>query len=531
MSYRRYPSAGSNPSVSLNGQPIPPQSTAVAGSDGTNLQPLKTDVNGELQIDVLSSALPSGAATEAKQDVGNASLASIDGSASASAASLSSIDGSASASAASLASIDGKLANPMPIDGGNTNAVIVDGSGVTQPISAASLPLPTGAATEATLGDAYVALQSIDSSLIGIDGKLPPLTVNSNLATEVMQINGKIDTGNSTDVALGANGVFTGSWVEVTNSNGIAIGIFSDQNSATNGLEVQYSSNGIHIDHIHYYNYLASSAGVGFQLIAEFRFYRLKYTNGPVAQGSFRMQSVLKATGLFPSQYRIARGITDETQAIYTHGVITGKTTGGGGGYVDVKVNPSGALTADVSGSSVSVSNFPATQPISGSVSVSNFPATQPISAASLPLPTGAATESTLSAMSAKLPATLGQTTMAGSVSVTLASNQSVIGVRQSHSRGEFIRNDYTSTAVTTAAYTQLIASTAAAYSAVEIFDSSGQTLRLAIGGAGSEVDQFLIFPGGNGRIPYSIASGSRISIRAVSATANVGEICINFYV
>jgi len=34
----------------------------------------------------------------------------------------------------------------------------------------------------------------------------------------------------------------------------------------------------------------------------------------------------------------------------------------------------------DVTGSSVSVSNFPATQPVSGSVSVSNFPATQPVS-------------------------------------------------------------------------------------------------------------------------------------------------------
>jgi Major tropism determinant N-terminal domain len=47
--------------------------------------------------------------------------------------------------------------------------------------------------------------------------------------------------------------------------------------------------------------------------------------------------------------------------------------------------------TQTVSGA-VSVSNLPATQPVSGSVSVSNFPATQPVSAASLPLPSGAAT-------------------------------------------------------------------------------------------------------------------------------------------
>lgn len=45
------------------------------------------------------------------------------------------------------------------------------------------------------------------------------------------------------------------------------------------------------------------------------------------------------------------------------------------------------------------------TQPVSGSVSVSNFPATQPISAASLPLPTGAATETTLSTINGKVTA------------------------------------------------------------------------------------------------------------------------------
>jgi hypothetical protein len=36
--------------------------------------------------------------------------------------------------------------------------------------------------------------------------------------------------------------------------------------------------------------------------------------------------------------------------------------------------------TVDATGSAVSITNFPATQPISGSVSVSNFPATQPVS-------------------------------------------------------------------------------------------------------------------------------------------------------
>jgi hypothetical protein len=41
--------------------------------------PLRVNINGQPQIDILSSALPTGAATEAKQDVGNSSLISLDG--------------------------------------------------------------------------------------------------------------------------------------------------------------------------------------------------------------------------------------------------------------------------------------------------------------------------------------------------------------------------------------------------------------------------------------------------------------------
>ena len=65
----------------------------------------------------------------------------------------------------------------------------------------------------------------------------------------------------------------------------------------------------------------------------------------------------------------------------------------------------------------VEVTNFPATQPVSGSVSVSNFPATQPVSASSLPLPTGAATSAL-------------QTTGNSSLS-TIATNTSSIALTQ----------------------------------------------------------------------------------------------------
>jgi hypothetical protein len=91
------------------------------------------------------------------------------------------------------------------------------------------------------------------------------------------------------------------------------------------------------------------------------------------------------------------------------------------------------------------------------------------------------------------------------------------------------VRNDYSVTNVTTAAYTQLIASTTNTINYLYIFDSSGQTLFIATGGAGSEVNQAYIVPGGNGILNLTIASGTRVSIKAVSANATAGELNITF--
>ena len=70
----------------------------------------------------------------------------------------------------------------------------------------------------------------------------------------------------------------------------------------------------------------------------------------------------------------------------------------------------------------VSGTFWQATQPVSGTF----WQATQPVSAASLPLPTGAATEASLVTMDAGIPAALGQALMASSMPVVLPSDQTV---------------------------------------------------------------------------------------------------------
>lgn len=88
------------------------------------------------------------------------------------------------------------------------------------------------------------------------------------------------------------------------------------------------------------------------------------------------------------------------------------------------------------------------------------------------------------------------------------------------------VRNVYSSTNVTTGAWVELIASTANATSCITVFDSSGQTMEIGVGAAASETRQLIIPPGGlSGCVPLLIAQSARVSIRAISATASVGEI------
>lgn len=342
-------------------------------------------------------------------------------------------------------------------------------------ISSGTITIPPGLATEAKQDTQITELQAIEDAVDGVEAKLDTLitqtdgvetsltSIDTKVATQAKQDaqialgTAEVSTNNSSTTTLGTSGVFTGTSFDAKDFATLSISVFSDQSSATDGLSVQFSQDGTNWDHTHTFTYTAGANGLSYNLPVEMRYVRIVYTNGVVAQSTFRLQSLFRRAQVPPSVYTIDQGIYDNTVASPTKSVIFGKTTGGGGGYVAVKVNPSGALTTEVS----------------GSVSVTDFPRLN---------------------------------------SVALH------------------RNDYSTSPVTTGAYVQLIASMPAAVKEVEIFDSSGETLVLAIGGIGSEVDKVYVFPGGNGRITLQIAATARLSIKAVSANATSGEFTANFY-
>jgi len=278
------------------------------------------------------------------------------------------------------------------LDDTDDSIALGDGSG--NLIGTVTLPSST-IALSVQDDEALVSLLSIDSKLLG---------------------NAILDSGNSSGTPLGANAVYTGTAFNVTDYAAINVNVVSNVASAADGVMVQFSGDGTNWVHSHATTYNGGT-GVGYIFNCEWQFARVVYTNGAVAQGSFLIQTIFKVNAVKQSLYTLDQTSTGQMFAELGKSVIIGKTTGGGGGYVPVKVNPSGALTVEASGS-VSVSNFPATQPVSGSVSVDNFPATQavsgtfwqatqpvsgtffqatqPVSAAALPLPTGAATDAKL---------------------------------------------------------------------------------------------------------------------------------------
>lgn len=97
-----------------------------------------------------------------------------------------------------------------------------------------------------------------------------------------------------------------------------------------------------------------------------------------------------------------------------------------------------------------------------------------------------------------------------------------------SHPYADSASIDFSSTNVTSGAWVQLDASTAAAFTRVTLFSSCGFALELGIGAAASETRTLIIPPGGiDGQFDLTIAATTRLSLRALSTTCSTGELHI----
>ena len=139
---------------------------------------------------------------------------------------------------------------------------------------------------------------------------------------------GHVSTDNSTTTPLAGGAIFTGTWEDITNFGIVVITVKTDQESATDGLMVEFSSDGTNVDSDDTFT-IPANTGKTFSFQAATQYFRVKYTNGGTGQSAFRLQTILKPYYVKPSSHRISDAIISEDDAELVKAVLTGENPGG----------------------------------------------------------------------------------------------------------------------------------------------------------------------------------------------------------
>ena len=157
-----------------------------------------------------------------------------------------------------------------------------------------------------------------------------------------------LSTNNSTTAQLGIGGVYTGTGEDMLGYAQVAITLHSDVDSAASGMQFQWSQDNTNWDDSYDFTMdVSSSTDRRFQFPVCARYFRVKYTNGGTGTAQFRIQTILHRGNILTSIHRIGSTLTADRSCQVVKASIVGETTAGGGGYVNVKVEPSGALAIE----------------------------------------------------------------------------------------------------------------------------------------------------------------------------------------
>lgn len=222
--------------------------------------------------------------------------------------------------------------------------------------------------------------------------------------------------------------VSSNGWVSTDGYTRILTDIFSDKPSATNGILLEYSIDGINVLTSATNSYIANVGSIQrASFPVTYPYIRYKYTNGSQAQTVFALEISLLTSLVGSSDQSIGSTLNNLALAQTTKAVIELPDSGGVFDKVQRTVN---SLNVNVTGGSITST---------GSATSANQ-----------------ATEiASLASIDGKLPS-LGQRVAAGSISVVLASDQGAIPIKP---QGSTTVN--TSRVSSTAATTALLASNA----------------------------------------------------------------------
>lgn len=175
--------------------------------------------------------------------------------------------------------------------------------------------------------EAGQGLLATESTLQSVSAQLPAnlgqktmansfaVTLASNqTAIPITNPSAIISTANSSVTPLGIAGVFTGTGEDTLQYSSITVSVFANQVSAASGLSLQQSTNNTNWDIMDAYT-IPASTGKTFSVTTTARYFRIVYTNGGVAQGTFRLQTIYHYNPVKGSTHSLADTITLQNDA------------------------------------------------------------------------------------------------------------------------------------------------------------------------------------------------------------------------
>lgn len=324
-------------------------------------------------------------------------------------------DGSIDANIKGVVPVSGRL----PVDIGSATVTISgpitianevevkNDSGNPIPVNAASLPLPTGASTSALQSTANSSLVSIDSKLtspLSVSGSTVALDSTSLAALENVTVQNGAGAA-AVNIQDGGNSITVDGSVSVSNfpsnqtvSGTVTANAGANLNTSLLALDSTVAKDSSLATINTSVNSLLKPSSTLSAVTA------ITNTVTVKADTPANQTNALKVDGSAVTQPVSASSLPLPTGAATSALQTTGNTSLSN---MDAKTPSLGqALSAASSPVVLPAAQITALTPLS-SVAINNFPATQPISATALPLPTGAATETTVSSVNTKLPSGL----------------------------------------------------------------------------------------------------------------------------
>ena len=164
------------------------------------------------------------------------------------------------------------------------------------------------------------------------DEKSKSVTVTTDGAKERLDVDtggvgsiaGAVDATNSTSTPLGISGVYTGTFTDVLNYAQVAVQLTSNVASATDGWKIEWSVDGTNVIDTDSFTFIAGTSKI-VTFGCNTRYYRVKYTNGAIAQTTFTVSSIIKPMAMKPSSHRISDDVSSQDDGELVKAVLTGE--------------------------------------------------------------------------------------------------------------------------------------------------------------------------------------------------------------